>query len=49
MTDHGGYVTVYKKEADGAWKAVSDINVSEVPPPARPVSARKAPAKKKKK
>ena len=31
-TDKGSYVTGYKKQADGSWKAVSDINVSEVPP-----------------
>jgi uncharacterized protein (TIGR02246 family) len=36
MQDHGSYVTVFKKGADGAWKAVSDIAVSEVPPPAPP-------------
>jgi len=32
MTDHGSYVTVYKKTADGSWKAVSDIATSELPP-----------------
>ena len=31
-TDKGSYVTGYKKQADGSWKAVSDINVSEVAP-----------------
>lgn len=31
MTDKGSYVTVYKKQADGAWKAFSDIATSEVP------------------
>lgn len=30
VNDHGSYVTVYKKLA-GAWKAVSDIVVSDVP------------------
>jgi uncharacterized protein (TIGR02246 family) len=40
MNDHGSYVTVYRKEADGTWKAVSDIATSEVPPPA-PVPASK--------
>jgi uncharacterized protein (TIGR02246 family) len=29
MTEKGSYVTGYKKQADGNWKAVSDINVSE--------------------
>ncbi len=33
MNDHGSYVTVYKK-VDGAWKAVQDAAISEVPPPA---------------
>ena len=28
--DKGSYVTGYKKQADGTWKAVSDINVSEI-------------------
>ena len=32
MNDKGSYVTVYKKQADGSWKAVSDIATSEVPP-----------------
>jgi uncharacterized protein (TIGR02246 family) len=36
--DHGYYVTNYRKQADGSWKAVSDIAISAVPP---------APAKKR--
>jgi uncharacterized protein (TIGR02246 family) len=32
VTDKGSYVTGYKKQADGSWKAISDINESEVPP-----------------
>jgi len=45
MNDHGSYVTGYRKQADGSWKAVSDIAVSEVPPAApAPVAT---PAKKK--
>ena len=49
INDHGSYVTVYKKQADGSWKAFSDINVSDVPPQAAPVATKtkKAPAKKK--
>lgn len=32
INDKGSYVTVYKKEADGSWKAVSDIATSATPP-----------------
>ena len=39
LNDHGSYVTTYRKQADGSWKAVADIATSEVPP---------APAPKKK-
>lgn len=35
MQDSGSYVTVYKKQADGSWKAVSDI-ASSGPPAAPP-------------
>ena len=38
MLDHGSYVTVYAKQADGTWKATSDIVTSEVPPPPPPPS-----------
>ena len=51
ITDKGSYVTVFRKQTDGAWKAVLDINTSEVapaPPPA-PKSTRKATKKGKKK
>lgn len=34
IQDKGSYVTVYRKQADGSWKAVSDIATSEVPPSA---------------
>jgi len=36
VTDHGSYVTDYRKQPDGSWKAVADIVTSEVPmePPA---------------
>jgi uncharacterized protein (TIGR02246 family) len=37
INDHGGYVTTWRKQPDGSWKAVADINTSEVPPqPATP-------------
>ncbi len=32
VEDKGSYVTVYKKQADGNWKAIEDINTSEVAP-----------------
>src|SRR4051812_35676292 len=56
-TVHGKYVTIFKKQADGTWKVVQDINNAD----AAPVSAadgkpqknaavaRKAPAPRKKK
>jgi uncharacterized protein (TIGR02246 family) len=34
VNDHGSYVTTYRKQPGGSWKAVSDIVTSEVPPPA---------------
>jgi uncharacterized protein (TIGR02246 family) len=39
MNDHGSYVTTYRKQADGTWKAVVDIVSSEVPMAAPPVHA----------
>jgi len=38
MNDHGSYVTTYRKQQDGTWKAVADIATSEVPPPAPPAT-----------
>lgn len=32
INDNGSYVTVYKKAADGTWKAISDIASSATPP-----------------
>jgi uncharacterized protein (TIGR02246 family) len=38
IDDHGTYVTTWRKQPDGTWKAVADIVTSEVPPPAPPPS-----------
>ena len=32
VTEMGKYVTVYKKQADGSWKAIQDINNEDAPP-----------------
>jgi uncharacterized protein (TIGR02246 family) len=32
INDKGSYVTVYKKQADSSWKAISDIASSATPP-----------------
>jgi uncharacterized protein (TIGR02246 family) len=34
FTDKGKYLTAYKKQADGTWKAVADMDSSDVPLPA---------------
>jgi ketosteroid isomerase-like protein len=44
MTDKGKYVTVYKKQADGSWKAALDTFNSDMPLPTPPPPP---PAKKK--
>jgi uncharacterized protein (TIGR02246 family) len=36
MSDKGKYVTVYKKQPDGTWKAVADMINSDLPPPSAP-------------
>ena len=41
INDHGSYVTTYRKQTDGSWKAVADIATSEVPPPAATPMAKK--------
>ena len=46
VTEAGSYVTVFRKQKDGAWKAALDINTSEAPPVAPPVA--KVAVKKKK-
>ncbi|HXJ41947.1 MAG TPA: SgcJ/EcaC family oxidoreductase [Bryobacteraceae bacterium] len=48
MSDKGSYVTVFRKQKDGAWKAVLDINASEVPPPAPPAPKAAGKSTKKK-
>jgi len=30
-TEKGRFVTIFRKEADGSWKAVQDINNAEAP------------------
>ena len=32
VNDHGSYVTTFRKQADGSWKAEADIATSDVPP-----------------
>lgn len=49
INDHGNYVTTYRKQADGAWKAVADIATSDVPPPAPAPPAELKPKTKTKK
>ena len=47
VSDHGNYVTTYRKPPDGAWKAVADIATSGVPPPASPPTPPKKHQKRK--
>jgi uncharacterized protein (TIGR02246 family) len=51
VTEIGKYVTVYKKQADGSWKAIEDINNADAPPaPVVVARAKKStPAAKKRK
>ena len=54
QTETGKYVTVYKKQADGSWKAVEDINNADAPAvvvagAAKTKAKAAAPAKKKRK
>jgi uncharacterized protein (TIGR02246 family) len=48
VNGHGSYVTVYRKQADGTWKAVSDIATSDAPPAAPPAAKGKKHAEAKK-
>lgn len=57
INDHGSYVTTYRKQPDGTWKAVADIASSAIPmsaptPPPAPrakKAAKKQPKKQTKK
>jgi ketosteroid isomerase-like protein len=44
LTEKGKYVTVYKKQANGGWKAVADIFNADAP--AKKVALKRAPARK---
>ena len=46
-TEHGKYVTVYQKQADGSWKAVEDINNADAPAVAEASAKRAEPARKR--
>jgi len=40
--DHGNYVTGYRKQTDGTWKAVTDAALSDIPmPPPAPTPEKK--------
>lgn len=41
MPDHGKYVVVWKKQADGKWKAAADMFSSDLPLPAPPAAEKK--------
>ena len=49
VAERGKYVTVYKKQSDGTWKAVEDIDNADAPaaPVAMAAAKRNAPAPKK--
>ena len=32
IDDHGSYVTTYRRQADGSWKAIDDIAMSQTSP-----------------
>jgi len=42
VADHGKYVEVWKKQADGNWKVVADIFNSDLLPPASAAPAKKS-------
>ena len=41
ISDHGKYMVVWRKQADGKWKAVGDMFNSDVPLPAPPEKKKK--------
>lgn len=41
VVEKGKYVTVYRKQADGSWKAVQDINNADAPAAPAPAAAAK--------
>lgn len=42
MTDKGKFVTVWKKQADGSWKAIQDMISSDLPAQPPPAPAKKS-------
>jgi uncharacterized protein (TIGR02246 family) len=46
VDDRGKYATVWKKQADGSWKAVLDMSNTDRPAP-QPAAAKKSPPKRK--
>jgi ketosteroid isomerase-like protein len=40
---HGNFITVWKKQADGAWKAVVDIGINNPPPAVKPAGLESPP------
>jgi uncharacterized protein (TIGR02246 family) len=47
MPDHGKYVTIWQKQADGSWKVLADTFNTDVPMPPPPPPPAAAKAKKK--
>jgi len=47
VTDQGKYLTVFKKQADGSWKAVADMVNSDLPAPSEHPQAAPQPKKHK--
>jgi hypothetical protein len=39
--DHGNYLTAYRKQPDGSWKAEADSVTLDAPPPAPPAPKKK--------